>query len=142
MFSHSGVAPSGAVHGVHVSIPAGNLCISLGVKTLRCTRKTKQSSLLGTALATTNDTVIQPQGIGPDNPRADTKLIHSLITFQHAGNSSEAFLSSCSSSFSFPLILPPVTRHGKQTKHPTKITNPTHPRSVSSSSLGLFMLSL
>jgi hypothetical protein len=81
------------------------------------------SSLLGTALATTNDTALQPQGIGPDNPRADTKLTHSLVAFQHVGDSSEAFVSSCSpcsSSFSCPLILPPVIRHGKRAKHPEK----------------------
>lgn len=36
----------------------------------------KKSSLLGTALATTNNTALQPQGIGPDNPRVDTKLMH------------------------------------------------------------------
>src|SRR6266849_1699424 len=95
-------------------------CIPSALTLCGCTRGEKGSPL-GTALATTNDTALQPQGIGPDNPRADTKLTHSLVAFQDVGDSSEAFISSCSScssSFSCPSILPPVIRHGKQAKHP------------------------
>ena len=72
----------------------------------------KQNSLLGTVRATTKDAILQPQGIGPDNPCADTELVHSLVVFQYAGNSSETLVSSCSSSFSFPLIPPSIIQHG------------------------------
>jgi hypothetical protein len=92
---------------VQVSVPEGSLCPYISINSMAISEQTK---LFRAALTAPNDAIFQLQWESSADTCADPKLIHPPITFQNVGDGSETVSRPGRRCFSFPSLLPSVTR--------------------------------